>query len=124
MSKLMGVLVNGVAELEYDRSHPLDENQQRSLAAMDEKMDKGIELDGRFVRSPDLQQRARFVAGQLLDTLRQDRDALAAAMTAWLATRLPDLKQVRIDERDGRVVIDLVFDKDYGKQALVDFRLH
>lgn len=124
MSKLMAILVNGVAELEYDRSKALTDDQQLSLDKMDRKMDAGFNLGGEFVGDPDIQQRALFVAGQLLDAMKSDNDQLTAALTAWLAARLPDLKQVKITDKDGKVMTDLVFDEAYGKQAVVNFQLH
>ena len=120
----MAILVNGVAELEYDRNKSLSDDHQLSLDKMDHKMDAGFNLGGEFVSSPDVQQRALFVAGQLLDAMKTDNDQLAAALTAWLATRLPDLKQVKITDKDGKVLTDLVFDQAYGKQAVVNFQLH
>ena len=44
---------------------------------------------------------------------------MSAALCSWLANRLPDLKQVKMNESDDQVSIDLVFDEDYGKQAAV-----
>jgi hypothetical protein len=42
-------------------------------------------------------------------------------MCSWLALRLPDLKQVRIQTDAGEVSIELVFDEAYRKQVAVDF---
>ena len=50
---------------------------------------------------------------------------MAAAMTSWLATRLPELKQVKFNDSNGDMEIDLVFDEDYVQQIGVPFpKLH
>lgn len=123
-SKMMAVVVNGVAELEYDRSRELTEQQQQSLAKMDAKMKGGFSLGGEFVANPDLQQCALFVADNILQALKDDYDLLAASLTAWLANRLPDLDQVKITDKDDQVLVDLVFDDEYRNQAVVNFNLH
>jgi hypothetical protein len=46
---------------------------------------------------------------------------MAAAMCSYLAIRLPELKQVRIEDNAGEVSIELVFDEDYRRQVAVDF---
>jgi len=50
-----------------------------------------------------------------------DDEAMAAAMCTYLAVRVPELKQVKIDDQDGEISIDLVFDEDYRKQVEVQF---
>lgn len=125
MSSIMAVLLNGVAQLEYDRDKPLPDHQALYLDKMDEKLEKGIELDDGMVANPDLQQRAQFVAANLVHAIKSNDEAMAAAMCSWLATRMPDLKQVKIDESEEGMLIDLVFDEDYKKQVAVDIpRLH
>ena len=48
-------------------------------------------------------------------------EAMAAAMCSYMAIRLPELKQVRIDDQEGEVSIELVFDEEYRKQVAVEF---
>ena len=125
MNEIMGVLLNGVAQLEYDRNHPLPEQQADYLAKMDEKMSQGIVIDGENVTDPDLNQRARFVAANLAHAIKSNDENKSAAMCTYLAERLPELKQVKIEESDEGVTIDLVFDETYQKQAVVEFpKLH
>ena len=125
MSSVLGILLNGIAQLEYDRSKPLPDHQAAYLEKMDRKMDEGIVVDGEPVSSPDLDQRARFVAANLTHAIKSNDETKAAAMCTWLANRLPDLKQVKIDDADDSVAIDLVFDENYKKQVAVDFpKLH
>ena len=120
-SKIFAVLVNGIAQLEFDRQKPLPALQQQFLDKMDREFDAGISLNGQFYRQPDQQIRARFVALNLVNSLRGGNEQVAAAMCAYLATRLPELKQVKATDSDEGVAIDLVFDEEYVKQVAVDF---
>jgi hypothetical protein len=121
MSTLMAVLLNGVAQIEYDRTRPLPEHQRARLDDMDRKMDAGITVDGQRVTAPDPVQRARFVASHLAQAIKDGNEALAAAMTTYLAVRLPDLKQVKIRQEGEGFAIELDFDRDYVKQYPVTF---
>lgn len=116
---LMGILLNGVAQLEYDRTRPLPDHQAVYLEKMDRKMDDGIEVDGEVIENPDMDYRARFIAANLAHAILGNNEAMAAAMCTWLGDRLPDLQQVKITEADGEVSIDLVFDEPYRKQVAV-----
>lgn len=125
MSDIMGVLLNGIAQLEYDRDKLLPEHQAAYLDRMDSKMDAGILIGEEVVKNPDLNQRAQFAAANLAHALNARDESLAAAMCSYLAIRLPDLKQVLIEERAGQISVELVFDKAYRKQVAVEFtRLH
>ncbi len=122
MSNKMVVLVNGIAELEYHRDVPLPARQRDYLQRMDEEMDRGIPLDGETLPNPDLLQRARYVAMSLVESLQQDQEARAAATLAWLAERIPDLQQLRVDTgEDGQVRIELIFDRPLENQIKVQF---
>ena len=121
MSNLLGVLINGIAQLEYDRDKPLPDHQAVYLEKMDEKMKLGIEIGNEIIENPDINQRAQFVAANLLNAIQTGNEEMSAALCTWLANRLPDLKQVKYSEDGKEVSIDLVFDEDYGKQAAVSF---
>ena len=124
MSNIMAVLLDGIAQLEYDRDRPLPVHQAAYLDKMDARMDEGILVGEETIESPELNQRAQFVAGNLVHAFNTGDEQLAAAMCSWLATRLPDLKQVRIRSGDdGEVAIELVFDEDYRRQVAVNFTL-
>mgnify|MGYP001554664243 FL=1 len=124
MGHVMAVLLAGIAQLEYDRDRPLPVHQAAYLDKMDARMDEGILIGEVTLESPDLNQRAQFVAGHLVHALNTGDEHLAGAMCSWLAIRLPELKQVRIRTGDtGEVAIELVFDEDYRKQVAVNFTL-
>jgi hypothetical protein len=121
MSNLMAVLLNGIAQIEYDRRKPLPDHQGAYLDRMDRRMDEGIEADGSVIEEPDRLQRAQFVAGNLAHAIKTGNEELAAAMTTYLAVRLADLKQVKIREEGEGFAIELVFDEEYVRQFPVQF---
>ena len=118
---MMAVFLNGIAELEYNREQLLPDHQAAYLDKMDGKMDEGIVVGDAMIKNPDLNQRTQFAAANLLHALKTDNEPMAAAMCSYLAIRMPELKQVRIEDRDGEVSIELVFDREYRKQVAVDF---
>lgn len=122
MSQIMAVLLNGIAQIEFNRDRPLPAHQGAYLEKMDRRMDEqGVDIDGQRIASPDLGQKAQLIAGNLVHAIRTDNEAQAAAMTTWLAVRMPDLKQVKIRETDGNFEIELDFEQDYVKQVPVSF---
>ncbi|WP_126456757.1 hypothetical protein [Sulfuriflexus mobilis] len=120
---LMQVHVNGQPQIDYDRNKALSEKQQEYLDKMDEGMDAGIQLGSDTVEEPDLLQRAKFVAGYLSQALFDENEQMIAASTSWLATRLPDLKQVKILQDGEQISIDLVFDETRQNQVKVDLQM-
>jgi len=121
MSHIVAVLLNGLAQLEYDREKPLPDYQALYLDRMDARMDEGIRIGEESIVNPDRSQRAQFIAANLLHAIRNNDEPLAAAMCSYLAVRLPELKQIRIEENRQDVSIELVFDEDYRKQVAVPF---
>lgn len=122
MKNTMAVLLDGIAQLEYDRSKPLTDLLASSLDNMDKKMDGGINLGNQHVPNPDNNQRAQFVAANLAHAIQTNNESQAAALCSYMATRWPDLKQIKIDHRSGEVTIDLVFDEQYKKQVAVQLK--
>ena len=121
MSSKLAVVLNGTLQLEYHRDKPLPEAQRQYLDRMDQSMDKGIELGGVQTAAPDQLQRAQFVASGLIQSLHDDNESLAAASCAYLATRIPELRQVKASEANDQRSIDLVFDKDYVPEQPIKF---
>lgn len=122
MSNVMAVLLNGTAQIEYNREIALPARQRDYLARMDQDMDAGIQLGNRYIDMPDQTQRAQFVALHLIQSLLVDNEQHIAASCAYLADRMPDLKQVKaVTKPDGAIGIDLVFNEDYKNQVKVEF---
>jgi hypothetical protein len=118
----LAVVVNDQLTLQYDRNKPLPEHQQVYLEQLDEKFKLGIELDGEHLQNPDLQQRARYMALSMMEGIMYQEDAKAAVSMAWLATRLPDLKQVKAIVDEHGTQFDLIFDRAYQPHQVVDLK--
>jgi len=121
MPNIMAVMLNGIAQLEYDRDMLLPDHQAAYLDKMDEKMKAGILLGDQTVEAPDINQRAQFAAGNLVHALKSGDESMAAAMCSYLAIRLPELKQVLIEDHGEQVSIEFLYDQEYRKQVSVDF---
>ena len=124
MRNVMGVLLDGVAQLEYDRQKLLPDHQAAYLDKMDEKMAEGISIGEEEIKNPDVNQRAQFVVANLLHAIKTDNEQVAGAMCSYLALRLPELKQVKINETDGEVSIEFDYENEYSNQVAVEFKLH
>lgn len=118
---MLTVVVNGQAVIEYDRRKPLAAHQRLYIDRMDSDMDRGFDLEGNYLKSPDPSARARFTAISLVQALEAGNDGLAAATCAYLALRLPELKQVQAKTQAGQLHIDLVFDKAHVPVQTVQF---
>ena len=121
MSNKLIISLNGTSAIEYDRSVRLPGHQRQYLDKMDADMDPGIELGGEFIAEPDQMQRAQFVAMYMVQALIDEQDAMIAASCAYLANRLPDLKQVRAEEKNDLIEFDLVFNEEQKNQVVVNF---
>jgi hypothetical protein len=115
------ILVNGAPHLEYDRDKALPEHQLAYLDRMDEHMNRGIELGGAQVDNPDVLQRAQFVAIQVIEGLQDGNEPVVAASCAYLASRMPDLTQVRAQLVEQGYSVELVFGEPYVKEVAVQF---
>ena len=120
MKNLIAV-INGEAKIEYDRSKELPQNQMEYLNKMDQKMDEGIPHGAGHLFAPDIQQKAQFVADQLVMAIKSDNEQLTAATMSYLATRLPDLQQVSAKDENDAVAIKLIYDQPYAKAEPVKF---
>lgn len=121
MSDKLVVLFNGQAVVEYDRNKRLPGHQRQYLDRMDANMDAGIELAGESIDNPDAVQRAKFVAMHMANALMDEHDAMIAAACAYLATRLPELKQVKVVQQGEELMLDLIFDQAIDNQVVVQF---
>ncbi|MDH5484645.1 MAG: hypothetical protein OEY43_05345 [Gammaproteobacteria bacterium] len=120
MKNLVAV-INDESKLEYDRSKSLPDQQLVYLDKMDQQMDQGIPDGPGHIFAPDQQQKAQFVANQLIYAIGSDNEQLAAATMAYLASRLPDLLQVSAVDKDGSMTIKLIYDMPYSKPETINF---
>jgi len=118
---MLAVVVNDQLMLEYNRDVALDENKQKYIESLDAKFDQGIELEGEALSNPTVQQRAQFISLSLMEGLMYKDDKMASASLAWLALRLPDLKQVVAHVDHNGTKFELVFDREYKPHVDVEF---
>lgn len=126
MENKLVISLNNEAVIEYDRNKRLPGHQRAFLDKMDVDMQEGINLHGEDISSPDQNQRAQFVATHLVQGLLENDDGLIAAMCAYLANRMPELKQVKVAQDGETYSIDLIFDRVQENQVKVAFepKLH
>jgi hypothetical protein len=117
----LAILLNGIAQIEYNRDVALDAKLADYLDNMDQKMDSGVSIGEQQIQSPTPEQKAEFVATNLYHAIKGDNEAMASAMTSYLAVRNADLKQIKFNDNDGNVAIDLVYDEVYTGQVAVQF---
>ncbi len=108
---MLRLVVNGVSVLDYQPQERLPGHVRDFLARMDADMDEGVSLAGRLVKQPDDMQRAYFVAIKLFHSFRDDNERLRAASCAWLCRRMPHLREVKIDDSEEEISLELVMDK-------------
>jgi hypothetical protein len=118
---VLAILVNDELTLQYDRDKTLPDQQQLYLQKLDTKFEQGIELQGEFLAHPDIEQRARYMTLSLMEGILYQEDAKASASLAWLATRLPELKQVKALMDDSGTRFELIFDRFYQPHQVVTF---
>ena len=121
MQNKLVVLINGQPMIEYDRSVRLPGHQRQFLDKMDLDMDLGIKLGDRDIDEPDTNARAQFIGMHLVMAVLDDNESKISAMCAWLATRLPELKQVKAVTRNDDIEMELVFDREFQNQVTVNF---
>ena len=121
MNPKLVVVVNGQAVIEYDRNKRLPGHQREFLDKMDADMQHGIEIGGEHIPIPDLNARAKYVAIHLINAIMNEHDGMIAASCAYLANRLPELKQIKVNEQNEEFSFDLVFDQEYNNAVNVQF---
>ncbi|MES9923988.1 MAG: hypothetical protein ABW152_07855 [Candidatus Thiodiazotropha endolucinida] len=73
------------------------ETMRTSFDNMDRDMDRGWQIGQRWVNNPNPIQRCQLVAGKLLTALESDNEQLALMMGGYILSRMPNVKQVVID---------------------------
>ena len=101
------IIVNGELAYEYDKATELSEQQLTFLDKMDEDMARGIKIRGELISTPDRQQRATFIAMNLLKALMQQDEAKIMVSCAYLCSRFPTLTEVQASDQDDGVAIEL-----------------
>ncbi len=111
MSTMLSIYINGKKVLDYEKNKRQPGKQRQFLDNMDLDMDEGIEINGEMISSPDKMQRANYVAMSLLYGIQTNSEGMIKATCAYLARRLPELKQIRAIEEGEEITMDLIFDE-------------
>ncbi len=111
----LAIVINGALIMKFDRGQRLPGLERRTLEDIDKHLDEGIMVAGVRMIDPDPVVRAQYIANYMIAALLDDQDKKAAAMCSWLATRIPDLQQVRAIENEEGSKMELIFDKSYAE---------
>ncbi|HGG58710.1 MAG TPA: hypothetical protein ENK26_02185 [Gammaproteobacteria bacterium] len=118
MEKPLAIVIDGRKIYEYDRSTRLPGLQRRYLDELDERMMReGVPFGDELIPNPNAMQRAQYIANTLINALFDNNEQLIAATSAYLGTRVEDLKQVKAASSDRGMVIELVFDRYFEDAA-------
>ena len=104
----LSVFINDQLVFEYDRSTELDDKQQTFLDKMDLDMQRGLKIDGELITGPDSQQKATFVAMNLVRALQQEDHVRINVNCAYLSSRLPNVVEVQARDQGECVGIEFV----------------
>lgn len=102
------VFINEQPVYEHDKTTELTDAQVEFLDRMDHDMGRGVKIHGELISEPNIQQRANFVAMNLIRALLQEDNAKIIASCTYLGNRLPKITEVHARDQDGRVSIELI----------------
>ncbi len=105
--KFLEITLDDQSVLNYERRR-LPGLQRGMLEQMDQDMEAGILLDDRKITTPTRMQCAQYVVMQLHRAIETDRTNKARLMCSWLATRMPDLKEIRISTNNKQISCEFV----------------
>ncbi|MGD8783479.1 MAG: hypothetical protein PVF28_00935 [Thioalkalispiraceae bacterium] len=106
--KKLTVFVNDQSVFDYATETELSMEKLAFLDKMDSDMDRGIKIHGELIARPDSQQRAMFVAMNLIKALQQDKQAIISASCAYLANRQPGLIEIHANDNGDKLDINFV----------------
>lgn len=110
MNPDLEVILNGQLMIKYPRNTRLPGKQREFLDIMDIDMDKGINLNGKVINSPNNQQRTYYVALQLIHALLSNNEGLVKASCAYMVNRQPTLQLIKATEEGESTSLELVYE--------------
>ena len=116
------IVMNSEKVLEYFRQRSLSERQTDDLDRIDAKLEQGFQVGGDFIKQPSAEDKAMFMANMLIHALNQNDETKMGLCCSFLATRYPDLKQVRIVQHPDRTSIEMINDRAYVEEAKIQFK--
>ena len=115
------IVMNSEKVLEYFRARSLSNQQLIDLGRIDAKLLQGFRVAGEFIKQPSAEDKAMFMANMLIHALNQNDETKMGLCCSFLATRYPDLKQVRIVQHPDRTSIEMINDRIYVEETQVQF---
>lgn len=106
--KKLTIYANDEIIYEHDKDMFLEESQLAFLDKMDNDMSRGLKIRGELITDPDARQRALFVAMNLIKALQQENEAIVIASCSYLVNKMPSLVEIRADNKNGGLNIDLI----------------
>lgn len=108
MNQHLKISINNATVLEYDKNIRLPGKRRRFLDMMDSDMKAGIIIGGDLIEYPNQNQRAKYVAMNLVDGLLKKDDTLVSITCAYLGNRVPDLEEIRVHENGDDISMELI----------------
>lgn len=108
MSCYLKIIFNDVMVLEYDKNTRLPGKRRRFLDMMDRDMNEGIIIGGDLIEYPNQNQRAKYVAMNLVDGFIKKDDTLVSITCAYLGHRVPGLQEIRVQEAGDDISMELI----------------
>jgi len=110
MSKLLKIIFNDEVALQYDRTTRLPGKRRQFINMMDHDMNEGILIGGDLIEYPNQNQRAKYVAMNLIDGLYKKDDVLISVTCAYLGNRVPELKEIKANECNDGISMELIYE--------------
>ena len=108
MTQSLTIYINEESFYEYEDAAGLDESKINFLEKMDSDMSQGIKVAGELIHEPSTEQRANFVAMNLIRALSQENDAAINVSCAYLTHKNPKLIELRASNENGSLEIEFI----------------
>ncbi len=77
---------------------------------LDRDMDKGWQMSRDWVDNPDVEQRCQIVGDKMLTAMHNDNKKLLMLLAAYILSRVPGIKGIRIDTHGEMMESELVME--------------
>jgi hypothetical protein len=80
------------------------------FSKLDRDMDKGWQMSRDWVDNPDVEQRCQIVGDKMLTAMHNDNKKLLMLLAAYMLSRIPGIKGIRIDTHGEMMESELVME--------------